>query len=346
MKICPKCSTIIQNPEAHFCYNCGEKLPAPTKRADFSHIKEKDKESNSENLQGNKENLVSKREKKQTVLTVSNISDVKKSRDDLSKKWFNFVIGINILAASFLIVTIGLYFRSIRQVYTNKISPTIEINSIEVDTDIFGEDTPSNLVLSLDFYSIVPQQPLFYIEGGNLQTILNNILNKDEIKYLEETYKTPIKELLTFTNNQFAYVKNSKKQWAIITSPASVDFFERAFSNYQKNKKEEANIITARIGKYLVFSNSQEYLNEIRSASDKTILTINKDSRFTSKVSKAPKNSLFFAYTFSDTYAKNGFLEDLRLLNMENIYADIKGIDFKSFAMIKNNNKFEIVFID
>ncbi len=353
MKICPKCSTVIQNPEAQFCYNCGFRLPEETTKKAVENREVENKKEIVQNIEkeGNPKTTKPPVEirsiaKNEPTTTERIISKSASGKNNVSKKWFNFILGANILAASFLLVSIGLFFRSTQNKKGVNLSPITEINSLEVNAVIFGEEKPENFVLTEEFYNVVPQQPLFYMEGSGLQNLLTNVLSKEDIQYIEETYKTPLNELLTFTSNQFAYVKQDNEKWAVITLPASVDFFERAFSNYQKNKKEDAKIITARIDKYLVFSNSKEYLNDIRSSSDKTLLAINKDSRFTAKVSKTPKNAVFFSYIFSDTYARESFLDDLRLVNLENIYPDIKGSNFKAFAITKNENKFEIVFLD
>ena len=313
MRLCPKCLAKINNPDAFFCYNCGSRLP--------------DKASEDIELSENKIDSIRSDYSDKNLLhnNVKNTPTVKKTipinkiggADTLSRRWNFFIVAVNALSIMFMVVALGVFFRSTTPVNNDlPLYPVVVVENVRVEsTDGLKL---ADYVNKSKYYNVVPKGVSFYSEISDINTVTENLFLKEDISYLEKSLDMSFKDFLVFFKKDFAYAKKDGN-YMLILKVGGFDFFDRAYAKYQENKSEVASVYLKRVGEFFVISNSLKLINTMESVSQGVEQSLASDIRFKSAITDIPINTVFFVYFNSyDHYAK--FVEkDLPLLNLEKL---------------------------
>jgi len=339
MRICPNCNAQIHNPEAYFCYNCGAKL------FDEKKIESLSKSQLNELIR--QEKTISSLAPKKEPMGSEKTTEAKRievREDSLSKKWNYFVAGVNVISILFLVITLGIFFRAVNLESLDTFTPLVSINNVEIE-----ESKVTNLeaeVLKSEYYNIVPQNVLLYLESSNLKEFLPNMLSDEEKNYIESTYEMNLEDLLIFMKPDFSFVRKNVDTWAIITRTGGVDFFERTYSKYQENKVENPPIYSSRVNEFLIFSKDEGFINEMRDVANNIELSISKDATFVNKKNSIRGTPLFFAYSSSKEYFVSKFNEDLDRLKLSDLFDSINKTDFSATFVVKEGSGYFMYTIE
>lgn len=319
MRVCPQCHSQINNPDSSFCFVCGKKVAGEADlRVDIST------ESTNDN----------------TVSTIAKevIQDKPKilpTADQKTKKWNNFVMGSNALALLFAIFSFGVFFRTGFTKSDNILSPSVSINNVEIAEEGL-EISLEEEVNKSEYYGIVPESTILYVESSNLEELLKNKLSDEQKKYLEDTYELKFSDLLIFMRSDFAYVKKDGGTWAVITKTGGVDFFDRTYAKYQDNKTNNAPMLTSRVGEFLVFSESEDYIKEMDNVNNEILLGLANSSGFISSLGGIKGAPVFFAYSPSSDYLGKQFEEDLKDFNLEKVLEFVGKVEGNGIYITKD----------
>lgn len=319
MRICPSCGLKVNNDLSNFCYSCGEKLPEQNTNI-------------SAGLNSIRNDLNGSQKATRKKINFSILSD-----------WKVFVVGVNALSVLFFVFALGVFFRF---GFTNsngisKISPLLEINNVTLEkSDSFLAFR--GFVLKNSFIDFSPLEIYSYIESSNSDVFLNNFLSSNDKKYLETSFELDFEDLLVFFKPAFAYVKKDNSKYALILETSGFDFFERAYSKYQANKKQPAQIYAKRIKEFLIISNDTEFLGDFEDVSNKLQNSLSTDANFKSAVSASGTKSLFFVYSNDSNYFEKDFSDDLKLFELESFTEKFKKFDANAYSISKFDNVYEL----
>ncbi len=331
MKTCPKCLTKINNPEATFCYNCGGKLEV-------------------EESVERKDNYISSLHevaplKGDTVINTKvgadddNTNKVTsfKTTDTLSKRWNYFIVGVNALSLMFLVVALGFFFRSVNTNKSNlEMYPVVSVENVVIEDSSSIKIT--DYVNKSQYFNIVPKNVSSYSETTGIESVFPNLLKGEAANYLEKSFDMKLKDFLVFFKKDFAYIRKDD-DYAFIFKVGGFDFFDRAYSKYQENKKDGMGVYAKRVGEFFVISNSSDLIKSMDLVTEGTESSLGSDPRFKSKLSEVGINSVYFGYVSSNSF-KNYVEKDLPRLNLSTLqqYA----VKFKPSLMYlaKEGNKY------
>jgi hypothetical protein len=333
MNVCPECHTKIYNPSASFCYKCGIRLDNLKKQqvgqqktdpiADTPFVTKNIPKASEESL------------------VDSRVDQVKSSVAEdynMSKRWNYFVVGVNALSILFLVVALGMFFRAGSGGDFKSFTPVVEVNNIEIDDAM--DDLFDSTVLKSEYYKVVPSNTTLYIESSNLNEFIQSYLSEEEAEYLEATYELKLSDFLVFLNSDYAFIKNTDGDEAVLVRVNGFDFFERTYSKYQENKTESAPLITKRVGEYLVISKSQEYINAMDDVVAQTEKSINQETGFTSALNSASGKPLMFLYSNASSYDSNELEADLAKLDLVFLHDDTVKAGASSIYVVKEGTKY------
>lgn len=319
MRVCPSCGLKVNNDLSNFCYSCGEKLP--------------EREINSTTgLNSIRSDININEKKSHKKINFSKLSDLK-----------FFIIGVNALSVLFFVFALGIFFRFgyVNPYQGNKISPLVEINSISLGrADIFSSF--SGFVLKSSLYELTPLEIYSYIESSNSNTFLKNFISDENKKYLQDTFELDFEDLLVFFKPTLAYVQKDNSTYAVILETSGFDFFERAYSKYQTNKKQTAKIYAKRVKEFLIFSNSENFLGDFEDVSNNLQISLSTDSTFKSAISESNSKSVFFVYSNNKNYYENDFNKDLELFELQIFEDEFEKFETTSFFISEFDNTYEL----
>lgn len=319
MRICPSCSAKINNDSSSFCYSCGAKL-----------------------------NDIVEQPAIRTVIAdsnpVNNPKNNKAHRFPLFSDWKVFIVGVNALSVLFFVFVLGVFFRYglNNKSTTPQLSPLLEINSVSLENPSDFSSFKGN-ILKNSYYNIVSQDSESYIESSNVEQFLKKLLSDEQKKYLETTFELDFDDLLVFFKPSFAFSRDSKSAYAIVLETSGFDFFERSYSKYQNNKKQNAPIYAKRIKEFLVLSNDEKYLAEFDDVSNNIQPSLGDDSNFKNSVVECEDRSLLFIYSKNTDYLENSFSKDLEILGIKDYEEIFKKFDSKAFCVSKFENDIELL---
>lgn len=342
MVTCPKCHTQINNPKAHFCYSCGSRLevsktPVQEYEEKIESIKDQTVKSSatpSTDVKNTSSFSISKGSEKGAHTETSN-------NDSISKRWNYFIVGVNALSVLFLIVALGFFFRANQYSLGEKALPVVEINKLVVENA--GDLQLEEVVLKSDYQSIVPREAKLYIEASNLEVAVPTYIGESNTKYFEETFELEFLDLLVFMKKDYAFVKTETDNYAFIFSVGGFDFFERAYSKYQENKSQSAEVFAKRVGEFFVISNSEELIKSMDGVVAGVSVSISSEPNFTRSITQAQR-PLFFVYASSKEYFdlfSNEYLNELSLDGL--VPTTTNYVDTLSFYVEKQANDYLIV---
>jgi|GEM_PF-3839693 len=336
MNVCPKCKSKIYNPQASFCYKCGYRLTdevAEKNTAELSidNIPPKKSYDESALKQTRSINLGSE--------AVAEEVRAKKSLD-LNKRWNFFVVGVNALSIMFLIVAVGLFFRSANPASGQSLIPMVELNVVEVNDEV-GDLFDTN-VMKNNYYKIVPKTTLLYVESSNLNDFIKSYLTEEQKKYLEDTYELSFDDFLVFLGVDYSYIKNSDGDSAAIVQVSGFDFFERTYSKYQENKNNNAPIITKRVGEFLVFSTSSDLINEFDEVVSGTKSSLEQNPNFSLVLKSVTDKPVLFVYTDPQEYDREKINEDLDVLGLKFLDDEASKTTSSAFYVVKEGSKYVV----
>lgn len=338
MNVCPECKSKIYNPQASFCYKCGFRLNEV-------------EASEQGGFPDEKEGLVKTPAKKSyenvdTTMTSSISIDKSeippethpKKTPDLNKRWGVFVIGVNAISIMFLIVAVGLFFRSASPSSGQSITPMVELNVVEINDDV-GELFDTN-VMKNNYYKIAPKSTLLYAESSNLEDFISKFLSDEQKKYLEDTYELKFDDFMVFLGVDYGYIKDSSGDSAVIVQVSGFDFFERTYSKYQDNKSNDAPIITKRVGEFLVFSTSNDLINEFDEVITGTNSSLEQNPSFSLALKSVTEKPVLFVYTDPEEYGRENINDDLDVLGLEFLDDEASKTTSSAFYVVKEGSKY------
>jgi len=348
MRVCPNCKAVINDPNAFFCYKCGSRIESDETISQPDTLEINTAKKQEEKGSGDDKNsLTSLASTDRTIKPdISSVKHATQKEDEkMKKKWTYFVVGANALALFFVLFSVGVFFRySAKDNLQVATSPLVDISTVEVSYPSLEDfKTP---VLRSNYYSIVPQKPLFYSEGSNLKGFVDQLLTDKDKEYLEKTYELPVSDLLVFLRPDFAYVKSSKDNFALITQADSSDFFDRTYSKYQENKTADAPLYTVRVGKYLVFAKDSSYLDLMGDVLNGTYLPLEKDASFIDKANSVKGTPVFFVHSSSKEFLDSNLEQILGLYGLADLKYDFYKNEFTTFTIVKEGDSFLLYTID
>ena len=189
VRICPRCSTLIESASAIFCYNCGQEL---------GH-------SGTSETTGKPKAIFSKPHEY-----------VRKKGS--SFYFFLFLIPILIL---FLVVSV-FYLLAIRKSLQ---TPLLKPSSNEFVSTVSALPISPVKFGKYDFASIVPASASLYLEGNNLRLFLDKFLGSEDKKNVESKVGLNLDEVSSFFEPEFALVA-SPSSIALIGIGKDSDFLK------------------------------------------------------------------------------------------------------------------------
>lgn len=334
MKTCPKCLTKINNPEATFCYNCGGRIDV-----------ENTLDKNENYISTIKEDLTNKREAINSKDADKNTQGNSfKTTDTLSKRWNYFIVGVNALSVMFLVVALGFFFRSVNNTKTGlNMYPVVTIENVVIEES--SKITLTDFVNKSQYYNIVPKTVSSYSEITDVEKVLTNTLSKDNIGYLEKTFDMKFDDFLVFFKKDFAYTRKDG-DYAFIFKVGGFDFFDRAYSKYQENKKESAGIYAKRVGEFFVLSNSTNLINTMESVTQGTEASLGSDPKFKTFLSDVSINTVYFSYFSYGNNYKDFVEKELPKLNLTTIQKYVVKFKPSLLYLAKEGNKYVLYPIE
>ncbi|NCT55587.1 hypothetical protein GW755_01945 [bacterium] len=320
MRSCPKCHAQINNPLSFFCFDCGSRLLIKEKEVSFD---------------SNKIEEVVSADSSSIVNKVSHFDDKK------TKKWNSFVLGANALSLMFVLFSAGVFFRTNFIKNTNTIDPLVSVNSVELEVKNLGIKLEEE-VLKSDFYAVVPGGVIFYAESSDPGYLMGSLLTSQQKKYIADSYELKFSDFLIFMRSDYAFVKKNKSSWAIITKTGGVDFFERTYAKYQKNKSKDARILTSRIGEFLVVSNDLNLVQEMEDVNNKISLGLQNNANFSRSIGSVKDYVVFFAYSPSKDFLADDLEVDLKLFGLDSLLEDLGKVEGSGLYVVKDSTGYSV----
>lgn len=341
MNVCPECKSKIYNPQASFCYKCGHRLTKKTDKTTEKNTAEVTESIYSTPSKKSYDELVLNQTSSISLDSKTKIEEVKaKKSPDLNKRWKFFIVGVNALSIMFLIVAVGLFFRSASPAIGQSLTPMVELNAVEVNDEV--GNLFDTTVMKNNYYKIVPKTTLFYAESSNLEDFIKSYLTEEQKKYLEDTYELSFDDFLVFLGVDYSYIKNSDGDTAVIVQVSGFDFFERTYSKYQENKRNNAPIITKRVGEFLVFSTSSDLINEFDEVVSGTNSSLEQNPNFSLALKSVAEKTVLFVYTDPEGYDREKINEDLNVLGLEFLDDEASKTTSSSFYVVKEGSKYVV----
>lgn len=324
MRTCPNCHSQINNPESSFCFECGSNIPLDLKKP--------------EKIIDQKDTLVVQ----VTPSAVETPKSVNNSFDDIkTKKWNSFVLGSNAVSVLFVLFSVGVFFRTNYSKSSEIMGPIVAVNNVEISKEKLDIKLEEE-VLKSNLYEVIPEDVIMYSESSNLNDFLRSLLSSEQRKYLEDSYELKFDDLMIFMRPNYAFVRKNNDSWAVITKTGGVDFFERTYAKYQENKTVNAEIVTSRIGEFLIISNDVEFVQQMGDVSNKISLGLKNNANFSKSLSSAKGFVVYFAYSPSQEYLATSLENDLKLFKLESLIDHIGKTEGFGLYVVKDSTGYSV----
>lgn len=288
-RLCPRCSTLIESSSAVFCYTCGQEMP----NSSFSQTL--------------------------TVAEAPTEKQIRPTKKFLSRRFF-LVFFTLLVSLGFFILLLFSRFKSVNH-SPNILKPTANdfvstVSALPQATINFGKDT---------YTSLTPAATKLYLEGGSLKNFLAKFLDGASQRLLEERLGLTLEETVSFFDPSFAFIKSASGS-ALLAQSRDREFVKSRITKMQKDGGLK-NLQIDLLGEVLVVSDSLNFLNDIRAASQKTQLSLSMTAQFLETLKKLPRQGQLLIYS-SDIESVYLTLKIFFGPNLENALNSLRGTSF------------------